>query len=173
MFNSIKAAYFTLLDELARLDSSVLIEFSEPIFTCGVDERFYDSIKPTYDAIANKGIKAVVTSFFEHSNEASEILLESNIYGLGLDFIYGEKNTQILAKLAKSDKVLYAGVIDGRNIWIADLESKLALLEQIATHIPKERIVISSSCSLLHAPYSKSAESKMDSEILLAFLWAR
>lgn len=166
VFNSIKAAYFTLLDELARLDSSVLIEFSEPIFTRGVDERFYDLIKPTYDAIANKGIKAVVTSFFEHSNEASEILLESKIYGLGLDFIYGEKNTQILAKLAASDKVLYAGVIDGRNIWIADLESKLALLEQIATHIPKERIVISSSCSLLHAPYSKAAESKMDSEIL-------
>ena len=166
VFNSIKAAYFTLLDELARLDSSVLIEFSEPIFTRGVDERFYDLIKPTYDAIANKGIKAVVSTFFEHSNEASEILLESKIYGLGLDFIYGEKNTQILAKLAASDKVLYAGVIDGRNIWIADLESKLALLEQIATHIPKERIVISSSCSLLHAPYSKAAESKMDSEIL-------
>ncbi|WP_317372730.1 5-methyltetrahydropteroyltriglutamate--homocysteine S-methyltransferase [Helicobacter canis] len=166
VFNSIKAAYFTLLDELARLDSSVLIEFSEPIFTRGVDERFYDLIKPTYDAIANKGIKVVVSTFFEHSNEASEILLESKIYGLGLDFIYGEKNTQILAKLAASDKVLYAGVIDGRNIWIADLESKLALLEQIATHIPKERIVISSSCSLLHAPYSKAAESKMDSEIL-------
>lgn len=166
VFNSIKATYFTLLDELARLDSSVLIEFSEPIFTRGVDERFYDLIKPTYDAIANKGIKAVVSTFFEHSNEASEILLESKIYGLGLDFIYGEKNTQILAKLAASDKVLYAGVIDGRNIWIADLESKLALLEQIATHIPKERIVISSSCSLLHAPYSKAAESKMDSEIL-------
>ena len=166
VFNSIKAAYFTLLDELARLDSSVLIEFSEPIFTRGVDERFYDLIKPTYDAIANKGIKAVVSTFFEHSNEASEILLESKIYGLGLDFIYGEKNTQILAKLAASDKVLYAGVIDGRNIWIADLESKLALLEQIATHIPKERIVISSSCSLLHAPYSKASESKMDSEIL-------
>lgn len=166
VFNSIKAAYFTLLDELARLDSSLLIEFSEPIFTRGADERFYDLIKPTYDAIADKGIKAVVSTFFEHSNEASEILLESKIYGLGLDFIYGEKNKQILAKLAKSDKVLLAGVIDGRNIWIADLESKLALLEEIATHIPKERIVISSSCSLLHTPYSKSAESKMDSEIL-------
>lgn len=166
VFDAVKSAYFTLLDELAKLDSSVLIEFSEPIFTRGVDERFYHLIKPTYDAIANKGIKAVVTSFFEHSNEASEILLESKIYGLGLDFVYGEKNTQILPALAKSDKVLFAGVIDGRNIWIADLESKLALLEQIATHIPKERVIISSSCSLLHAPYSKSAETKIDSEIL-------
>ncbi len=166
VFDAIKSAYFTLLDELAKLDSSVLIEFSEPIFTRGVDERFYHLIKPTYDAIANKGIKAVVTSFFEHSNEASEILLESKIYGLGLDFVYGKKNTQILPALAKSDKVLFAGVIDGRNIWIADLESKLALLEQIATHIPKERVIISSSCSLLHAPYSKSAETKIDSEIL-------
>ena len=41
----------------------MLIEFSEPIFTRGVDERFYHLIKPTYNAIANKGIKAVVTSF--------------------------------------------------------------------------------------------------------------
>ncbi len=166
VFANVKNAYFTLLDELKNLDSEVVIEFNEPILARGVDERFFSLLKPTYDAIAEKGIKAIVTSFFEHSNEASEILLESSIYGLGLDFVAGSNNIEILSKFAKSNKVLFAGVIDGRNIWVADLESKLALLEQIATHIPKNRIVISSSCSLLHAPFSKASEHRMDKEIL-------
>lgn len=166
VFANVKNAYFTLLDELKNLDSEVVIEFNEPILARGVDERFFSLLKPTYDAIAEKGIKAIVTSFFEHSNEASEILLESSIYGLGLDFVAGSNNIEILSKFAKSNKVLFAGMIDGRNIWVADLESKLALLEQIATHIPKNRIVISSSCSLLHAPFSKASEHRMDKEIL-------
>ena len=166
VFANVKNAYFTLLDELKNLDSEVVIEFNEPILARGVDERFFSLLKPTYDAIAEKGIKAIVTSFFEHSNEASEILLESSIYGLGLDFVAGSNNIEILSKFAKSNKVLFAGVIDGRNIWVADLESKLALLEQITTHIPKNRIVISSSCSLLHAPFSKASEHRMDKEIL-------
>lgn len=57
-------------------------------------------------------------------------------------------------------------MIDGRNIWVADLESKLALLESIANVIPKNRIVVSSSCSLLHLPFSKEGEDKIDSQIL-------
>ncbi len=166
VFENVKSAYFTLLDSLSKLDSEVVIEFNEPIFVRGRDERFFSQIKEIYNQIASKGIKTIVTTYFEHSNEASEILLDSDIYGLGLDFIAGAKNSEILDKFAKSNKILYAGIIDGRNIWSANLESKLNLLNTIATKIPKERIILSTSCSLLHSPFSKSAESKIDSEIL-------
>ena len=56
---------------------------------------------------------------------------------------------------------------------MADIESKLALLEHIATFIPKDRIVVSSSCSLLHVPFSKEGEEKIDSQILSWFSFAQ
>lgn len=173
IFDKVKTAYFLLLDEIVKLDSNIIIEFSEPIFVRGEDKRFFNKIKETYNQITAKGIKAIISTFFEHSNEASKILLESDIYGLGLDFIAGDKNIEILPVLAKSEKILYVGIIDGRNIWIANLETKLKLLEKIASIIPKKRIVISSSCSLLHSPFSKENEDKIDKDILSWFSFAK
>ena len=174
VFKKLKSAYFDLIEQIATLDSQVLVEFSEPIFVKGFNAGIFglecsqggSAIECMYNNITQKGIKAVVSTFFEHSNELTEILLKTNIYGIGLDFIAGAKNIESLESIAKSDKVLYAGVIDGRNIWVADLESKLALLDSISRIVPKERIVVSASCSLLHVPFSKEGEDKIEAEIL-------
>lgn len=175
IFKKLKSVYLDLIDEIAKLDSNVVIEFSEPIFATGLNNDNFKDLKCMYDrnvieciynSIAKKGIKAIVSTFFEHSNEFSEILLNSDIYGIGLDFVYGEKNKNILESIAKSNKILYAGVIDGRNIWVANLEEKLRFLESISKIVPKNRIVITSSCSLLHVPFSKDDEDKMDKSIL-------
>lgn len=173
IFEKVKNAYFLLLDEIVKLDSNIIVEFSEPIFVKGEDKRFFGKIKEVYNQISAKGIKAIVSTFFEHSNESSEILLKSDIYALGLDFVAGNKNFDILQKFSKSDKILYAGIIDGRNIWIANIESKLELLEKIGSIITKENIVVSSSCSLLHTPFSKDNEDKIDEEILSWFSFAK
>ncbi|WP_300449517.1 5-methyltetrahydropteroyltriglutamate--homocysteine S-methyltransferase [uncultured Helicobacter sp.] len=174
VFKKLKSAYFDLIEQIATLDSQVLVEFSEPIFVKGFNAGIFglecsqggSAIECMYNNITQKGIKAIVSTFFEHSNELTEILLKTNIYGIGLDFIAGAKNIESLESIAKSDKVLYAGVIDGRNIWVADLESKLALLDSISHIVPKERIVVSASCSLLHVPFSKEGEDKIEAEIL-------
>lgn len=173
IFEKVKNAYFLLLDEIVKLDSNIIVEFSEPIFVKGEDKRFFGKIKEVYNQISAKGIKAIVSTFFEHSNESSEILLKSDIYALGLDFVAGNKNFDILQKFSKSGKILYAGIIDGRNIWIANIESKLELLEKIGSIITKDNIVVSSSCSLLHTPFSKDNEDKIDEEILSWFSFAK
>lgn len=173
VFKKVKSAYFDLVEELAKLDSDVIIEFSEPIFARGIDKELGDlqciyeipAIECIYDNFSKK-VKTIVTTFFEHSVEFTEILLKTGIYGIGLDFVYGEKNIDSIDLIAKSDKILYIGMIDGRNIWRSDLEKKLELCNKIANKIPKERLFISSSCSLLHSPFSKENEQKMDKEIL-------
>lgn len=185
IFKKIKSAYLDLIDEItAELKGDeIIIEFSEPIFVRGFDAGIFglecnkggSAIQCIYDSISEKGIKAIVSTFFEHSKELTEILCETKIYGIGLDFLTGAKNFDSLDTIAKSDKVLFAGVIDGRNIWVANLESKLTLLEQIAKIVPKDRIVVSSSCSLLHTPFSKDGEEsgKIPAEILSWISFAR
>lgn len=174
IFPLLKKAYLELIHILAKLEDGITIEFHEPIFVKGKNE-FFDSIKEVYDEIAQSGIKAIVTTYFEESTEATKMLVESNIHGLGLDFIYGERNldSEILQLIAKSSKKLYAGLIDGRNIWIANLDEKLAILDRISAIVPKDSIVISTSCSLLHVPFSKDSETKMDREILDWLSFAR
>jgi len=67
--------------------------------------------------------------------------------------------------LAKSDKKLIAGIVDGRNIWKNNINKSLELLEKISQIVKKENILISSSCSLLHTPFTLKYEEKMDNEI--------
>lgn len=171
VFKQVKTAYLELIDALINaLKNEIVIEFSEPIFAKGVDKEslFYDKeiIKDFYNTITDKGIKVIVSTFFEHSCELTEILAQTNIYGIGLDFIYGSKNLKSLDTLKESGKTLFAGIIDGRNIWASNLEEKLALIKQITKKIPQEKLTLTTSCSLLHVPYSTNTESKIDHEIL-------
>lgn len=173
VFENVKNAYFEMLEKLKNLDSSVTIQFEEPIFVKGEDSRFYHKIKDTYNEIAKKGFKTIVTTYFEHSTEATKILCESDIDGIGLDFLYGEKNFTSLECITENNKTLYAGIIDGRNIWVADIEAKLDILEKISQKVPKDKIILSSSCSLLHVPFGKDCETKMDKQTLCYLSFAR
>ncbi|MCI5969454.1 5-methyltetrahydropteroyltriglutamate--homocysteine S-methyltransferase [Helicobacter sp.] len=171
IFKQVQTAYLELIDALVgTLGNGILIEFSEPIFAKGLEaESLYsntETIQDFYNTIVKKGVKTIVSTFFEQSCELTEILVKTDIYGIGLDFVYGNKNLASLDTLAKSGKVLFAGIIDGRNIWIANLEEKLTLIQNITKKIPQNKLTLTTSCSLLHTPYSKNTESKMDSEIL-------
>ncbi len=159
--------YEELLNEISKLDDRVTVQIDEPIFVKDNEPKVLSLIKPTYDALANtaKNIDIIVSTYFEHSNEATKILVNTPVYALGLDFLYGSQNKDSLELIALSGKKLLAGVVDGRNIWKNDIQSTLELLEKISSVVSKENIIIGSSCSLLHTPFTLKYEEKMDSEI--------
>ena len=86
IFQKVKSAYFDLIEQIATLDSEVVVEFSEPIFVKGFDAGIFglecskggSAIQCIYDNITKKGIKVIVSTFFEHSKELTEILLKAN-----------------------------------------------------------------------------------------------
>ncbi|MCT7648315.1 5-methyltetrahydropteroyltriglutamate--homocysteine S-methyltransferase [Aliarcobacter butzleri] len=165
--NSVVEVYKELLLEISKLDDEIVVEFAEPLFVKDLDTKVLSLIKPVYDALAevSKNIKIVVTTYFEHSNEATKILVNTPIWALGLDFIHGNKNLETLEFIKNSNKVLIAGVIDGRNIWKSNFEDKVALLNKISNVVSKENIIVGTSCSLLHVPFTLNYEEKLDSEI--------
>lgn len=165
--NSVVEVYKELLLEISKLDDEIVVEFAEPLFVRDLDTKVLSLIKPVYDALAevSKNIKIVVTTYFEHSNEATKILVNTPIWALGLDFIHGNKNLEALEFIKNSNKVLIAGVIDGRNIWKSNFEDKVALLNKISNVVSKENIIVGTSCSLLHVPFTLNYEEKLDTEI--------
>ncbi|MEN5407281.1 5-methyltetrahydropteroyltriglutamate--homocysteine S-methyltransferase [Aliarcobacter butzleri] len=165
--NSVVEIYKELLLEISKLDDEIVVEFAEPLFVKDLDTKVLSLIKPVYDALAevSKNIKIVVTTYFEHSNEATKILVNTPIWALGLDFIHGNKNLEALELIKNSNKVLIAGIIDGRNIWKSNFEDKVALLNKISNVVSKENIIVGTSCSLLHVPFTLNYEEKLDTEI--------
>jgi len=167
LFGKILPLYEALLAEIATLDSTVTVQIDEPIFVKGAEPKVLSLIKPCYDALCavSSNINIIVTTYFEHSNEATKVLVHTPVWGLGLDFLHGKQNVESLERIKESGKKLIAGVVDGRNIWKNDIAKTTELLESIATVVDKENILVSSSCSLLHTPFTLKHEEKMDAEI--------
>ncbi len=159
--------YEALLAEIATLDNEITIQMDEPLFVKGVEPKVLSLIKPCYDALCavSSNIKLIVTTYFEHSNEATKVLVHTPVWGIGLDFLHGEKNRESLECIEQSGKKLIAGVVDGRNIWKNNITKTAELLENIANTVSKENIIVSTSCSLLHTPFTLKYEEKMDTEI--------
>ena len=167
LYDKIVPIYEELLETIGTLDNEVVVQIDEPIFVKDVTPKQLSLIKPTYDKLcaAAPNVKIAIQTYFESAVEAVKVFVYTPVWAIGLDFVYGEENFRVLDELAKSNKLLIAGVIDGRNIWKSDIDYKKELLEQIAQKFPKERIIVATSCSLLHVPYTLKYEEKMDSEI--------
>jgi len=166
-FDKIMPIYEELIKEIANFDEEIIVQFDEPFFVKDVTSKELSLLKIAYDRLSNlsNNIKIAVVTYFEHSNEATNILVNTNIWALGVDFIYGEENIKSLDAIKKSGKTLIAGLIDGRNVWISDIEKKVDFLKNISQVVSKEKIIISTSCSLLHVPYTLKYENKLDDEI--------
>jgi len=179
LFDKILPLYEELLKEIASLDDEVILQIEEPIFVTDKVAKMGLLIKNAYEKLANvsKNIKIYVVTYFDHALEATKILVNTPINGIGLDFIYDDgKNLEALEVIANSNKELIAGVLDGRNIWRSDLDKKLEFLNNsIASKISKDRVILSPSCSLLHIPFTLKYEEKLDSKIrsYLAFALER
>ena len=163
LFSKILPVYEELVKEISNFGGDVIIDFHEPIFVRGFEKALL-LLKDAYNSLASNN-KVIVTTFFEHSNEATKALLTTPIYGLGLDFVDGEKNIDSLDAIAKSGKKLFAGIISGRNIWINDLEVTKTKVDSMLKVIDADNLIISTSSSLLHTPFTLEYEVSLDKDV--------
>ncbi len=138
------------------------VQFDEPALVKDPTPKQLDALR-AYQRLGTKKLQIVVSTYFEHANEAVDVLIDSDIWGIGLDFVYGPKNIESVAKIAQSGKKLIAGIVDGRNIWISDIDKKVAFLNSLP--IQKDQLIVSTSCSLLHVPYTLKYEERLDANI--------
>ncbi len=167
LFFDILKAYEEVLEQISKLDDEIVLQIEEPIFVTDNDSKILSLIKPTYDRLANvsENIKIALITYFEHAKEAVKILVNTPIWAIGLDFVYAKENFEVLKEIKRANKTLIAGVVDGRNVWRNDIKDTLSLLDKIEKEVGKERMILSTSCSLLHVPFTLKYEEKLDKEI--------
>ncbi|GAA2069817.1 5-methyltetrahydropteroyltriglutamate--homocysteine S-methyltransferase [Streptomyces albiaxialis] len=117
--------------------------------------------------------KLLVASYFDRLGDALPVLAKSPVDGLAVDFTgpAAANLDAIAANGGLPGKRLVAGVVDGRNVWINDLERSLSTLGTLLGLA--DRVDVAASCSLLHVPLDARAERDIDGEVLRWLAFAR
>ena len=154
--------YIQVLKELAEAGAK-WVQIDEPILTSELTAEEFAHVQKTYAAIAEAvpQLKIILQTYFEKVNNYEQVVALP-VHAIGLDFVHGNSLEQLKGHGFPKDKVLAAGVIDGRNVWRADLDSKVALLEEIQSYVDKDRIIVQPSATLLHVPISTEPEVLLD-----------
>ena len=149
--------YRQVLTELVEAGAPY-IQIDEPILVTDDSAKYETITQRAYDEFAEAGLgdKLVIQTYFERAN--IEFLNTLPVKGYGLDFVHdnGYNLAQIQSGYLDKEKAIYAGIIDGRNVWASDLEDKKHLIETLLDYT--DELVIQPSSSLLHVPVSLDDE---------------
>ena len=158
--------YVQVLKELAEAGAT-WVQIDEPIFSTNVSAEVVDYAKEVYEAFHKEvpEINVIFQTYFERIFHYEEII-KLPVQGIGIDFIHGNSLEQLKTYGFPKDKVLVAGVINGRNVWRANLEEKFTLLETIKQFVADDQLIVQGSSSLLHVPVTKTLEESLDPIIL-------
>ena len=115
--------------------------------------------------------KILLQTYFGDVRDVYADLINKPFDGIGLDFIEGKETYNLVNKFGfPSDKVLFAGLVNGKNIWKNHYENTLETLNDLKNN--GINTVLSTSCSLLHVPYTLKHETKLDAKYLSHFSFA-
>ncbi|WP_153730824.1 5-methyltetrahydropteroyltriglutamate--homocysteine S-methyltransferase [Sporosarcina obsidiansis] len=166
--------YQKVLQELQE-EGVQWVQIDEPILCTSITSNEMKTVTEIYSQLTKDvdGLNILLQTYFD-SVEHFEETIALPVAGIGLDFVHGgTKNLENLQTHGfPQEKILAAGIVDGRNIWRSDLHAKLSLLETIQQQVKLENLWIQPSCSLLHVPVTIRSEQKLDSTISNALAFA-
>ena len=148
-----------------------LIEFDEPYLVRDLDSADIELFKEIYSSVlANKnGAKILLQTYFGDIRDIYAEVIKLDFDLIGLDFLEGRKTLELVKTNGfPSDKVLVAGLVNGKNIWRNDYSKTLSVLKEIGV----ENVVLGTSCSLLHVPYTLDNETKLSEDYKKHFAFA-
>ncbi|WP_455794317.1 5-methyltetrahydropteroyltriglutamate--homocysteine S-methyltransferase [Clostridium butyricum] len=151
-----------------------LVQIDEPILVTDLtkgDIRLFISIYKRI--LKNKGnVKILLQTYFGDIRDCYKEIMELDFDAVGLDFIEGKQSMDLISRYGfPKEKVLFAGIVNGKNIWRCNYKKDLELLHSIEEIVDK--VVINTSCSLLHVPYTLENETKLSNDIIKHFSFAK
>lgn len=156
--------YVEVLQSLAQA-GAVWVQIDEPCLVLDLSDNAREAYAQAYATLAAAvpQIRVMLTTYFGALDDNLATALELPVQGLHVDLVRAPEQLNAVLAGARADLVLSLGVIDGRNIWKADLARILAFIEP-ALRSGRE-IILAPSCSLLHVPVDLAREDDLDPEV--------
>ena len=156
-------AYAQLLRELAA-EGVDWIQIDEPILAVDAPKPYLDAFPAVYKELANTGVRIIIGTYFASVAEHLNLLKNLPVHGVHIDAVRAPEQLAVFADAWPENKVLSVGLIDGRNVWRANLSKVIDTLAPVAAKLGNN-LWIAPSCSLLHSPQDLAVEEKLDAEI--------
>ncbi|MGM0169632.1 5-methyltetrahydropteroyltriglutamate-homocysteine S-methyltransferase [Enterococcus sp. AZ135] len=161
-------AYKEILEKLEN-SGAEWIQLDEPSLVKDLTTEELAEFQGIYELLlTDQNINVLLQTYFGDIRDAYETVLSLPFAGVGLDFVEGRKTAELVKQGFPQDKVLFAGVVNGKNIWRNNYQQTIELLKQFK----QEKLVLTTSCSLLHVPFTTANET-FPSDIKQHFAFAK
>lgn len=170
--DDLAAAYLEVLQRCGALGAA-WVQFDEPYLVHDLSPEDIALVKQLYEKIlGGKGsVQVLLQTYFGDVRDCYKELTALPFDGIGLDFVEGRETLSLVRDYGfPKDKLLFAGVVNGKNIWKNHYKKTLAILEELEQ--AGIQTVISTSCSLQHVPYTLQHETKLGEEYKRYFAFA-
>lgn len=172
-----KTTFEECLDNLADVYIQILNKFKnegieylqidEPILVTDLNKQDIALFEKVYKKILDKkgNIKILLQTYFGDIRDVYQTVNNLNFDGVGLDFIEGSESLSLIEKYGfPSNRILVAGIINGKNIWRNDYKKSVKIINSLESYVDPDNIWIGTSCSLLHVPHTLRTETKISEE---------
>lgn len=139
------------------------VQMDEPILAGDLDANWLRAFETTYASLSAEAPPILLATYFDDVNFHAELFKRLPVSGIHLDLVRAPEQAAAMLADWPPERILSAGVVDGRNIWRNDLDQSLDLLRPLHSALG-ERLWIGSSCSLMHVPVDLTNEVRLDAE---------
>ncbi|MBR6857437.1 MAG: 5-methyltetrahydropteroyltriglutamate--homocysteine S-methyltransferase [Bacteroidaceae bacterium] len=144
--------YIEILRQLEELGAEY-VQIDEPFLNTDITDDIRDAYRKAFAAIhQSTKLKVILTTYFDGLADNAALAVELKPSILHIDLVRAPKSWEDVVRLLPKEASLSLGVVDGRNIWKNDLSHSLDIINKVKAIIGEERLVIATSCSLLHSP---------------------
>ena len=169
------AAYKELI-ALCNDNNISWLQLDEPALVYDLSDADKALFNKIYDELLKErgNCNILLQTYFGDVRDIYEDIINKPFAGVGLDFNEGRKTFELVEKYGFSaGKLLFAGVVNGKNIWKNNYKKTLDLISSIKNVCDNNiNVVISTSCSLLHVPYTLKHEDKLADSYKIHFSFA-
>ena len=173
--------YEDVLVQLARKGAS-WVQVDEPLLVTDLSDKVRRAFKHAYAHLASSGVKLMLTTYFGDLGDNLDLALKLPVSGLHVDLVRGTQQGAEILRKKPAETVISLGLVDGRNVWRADLRELVNTARPFVDAFGSDRVLVAPSCSLIHCPEDLSAEdsrrahgadSSLDGELLGWLAFAR
>ncbi|MFO8233889.1 MAG: 5-methyltetrahydropteroyltriglutamate--homocysteine S-methyltransferase [Bacteroidales bacterium] len=159
LIDSLLPVYFEILNHLKE-NGARWIQFDEPFLALDLDDKQKRVYEKAYKEIQEKfpSINTMIATYFEGLYDNLSLAVSLPVEALHVDLVRDPAQLNKVLEEAPSELLISLGLVDGRNIWKNNFERSLEMIQQAIKAKGAEKIMLSSSCSLLHVPYDLDLE---------------
>lgn len=172
----------TLLDSVLDVYSDILarlatqgvewVQLDEPALVQDLPVAWQQAYERAYHRLQAAPSKLLLATYFGALGDNLALTTRLPVAGLHIDAVRAPEQVESVIDRLSPHQILSLGLVDGRNVWRADLAALRERLLPIKVRLGR-RLWLAPSCSLLHVPVDLAQEDSLDPELRSWLAFAR